>query len=115
MKLRQMLDLLAVGSDYDELSYPELIDIRNSIEAFESVALMPTTLYGNDHALQIGDRERVRVETVVYTYPRPGFAAISATQYPLAYGSNQNRFFICHFTTPVEFLLSLGCPCPHRR
>ena len=109
-----MQDLLAVGSDYDELSYPDLIDIRNSIEAFESVALMPTTLYCDDHALQIGDRERVRVETVVYTYPHPSFTAIAATQYPLAYRSNQNRHFICHRTTPAEFRLDFDCPCPRR-
>ncbi|MCB1022576.1 MAG: ABC transporter permease [Bryobacterales bacterium] len=57
----------AAGSDYEELAYPELLDMRENIDAFESVALIPTTLYGNDHALQIGNEDPIRVETARVT------------------------------------------------
>ncbi len=57
----------AAGSDYEELSYPELADLRDNVDAFESVALMSTTLYGYDQALQLTDTEPVRIETARVT------------------------------------------------
>jgi len=49
--------------DFIELAYPELLDLEQSVEAFESVALMPTTLYGYDRVLEVGDSDPVRIDT----------------------------------------------------
>jgi hypothetical protein len=36
-----------------ELAYPELGDLQHGVSAFESVALMPTTLYGYGKMIRI--------------------------------------------------------------
>ena len=49
--------------DFIELSYPELLDLKDGVEAFESVALMPTTLYGYDRVLEVGASDPIRIDT----------------------------------------------------
>jgi putative ABC transport system permease protein len=46
-----------------ELAYPELRDLQENIDGFQSVAVMPTTLYGYGRVLQTGDAEPVEVES----------------------------------------------------
>ncbi len=46
-----------------ELAYPELRDLQKGVPAIESVALMPTTLYGYGKVLRIGDRQPLQVES----------------------------------------------------
>lgn len=45
-----------------ELAYPELGDLQ-ALKAFESVALMPTTLYGYGRVLETGHADPVQLET----------------------------------------------------
>ena len=42
------------GKHVEELAYPELRDLQESIPDFEYVAVMPTSLYGYARVLQIG-------------------------------------------------------------
>src|SRR5580658_3799686 len=51
------------GSHVEELAYPELRDLQESILDFESVAVMPTSLYGYARVLQIGKAEPVQIES----------------------------------------------------
>jgi putative ABC transport system permease protein len=51
------------GSHVEELAYPELRDLQESIPDFESVAVMPTSLYGYARVLQIGKAEPVQIES----------------------------------------------------
>jgi putative ABC transport system permease protein len=46
-----------------ELAYPELDDLQRNVSAFESVAIMPTTLYGYGKVLQYGAKEPVQIES----------------------------------------------------
>ncbi len=46
-----------------ELAYPELGDLRQNVKAFESVAVLPTTLYGYGRVLQTGSAEPVQIES----------------------------------------------------
>lgn len=46
-----------------ELAYPELADLAENVEAFESVALMPTTAYGNCRVVQSVGLEPATVDT----------------------------------------------------
>jgi predicted permease len=51
------------GNSFLELAYPELRDLQESVPAFESVALMPTTLYGYGKVIRIGNEDPVQVES----------------------------------------------------
>ncbi len=46
-----------------ELAYPELRGLQQGVSAFESVALMPTTLYGYGKIIRIGNHEPFQVES----------------------------------------------------
>jgi putative ABC transport system permease protein len=56
------LDPLA-GKHVEELAYPELRDLQENIPDFESVAVMPTSLYGYAKVLQNGRAEPVQIES----------------------------------------------------
>jgi putative ABC transport system permease protein len=56
------VDQLA-GSHVEELAYPELRDLQESIHDFEYVAVMPTSLYGYARVLQTGKAEPVQIES----------------------------------------------------
>ena len=45
-----------------ELAYPELADLTDNIDAFESVALMPTTAYGNGRVIQAPGLDPVDID-----------------------------------------------------
>ncbi len=51
------------GPVVEELAYPELRDLQESIKEFEAVALMPTTLYGYARVLSNGEAEPVQIES----------------------------------------------------
>ncbi|HLX42778.1 MAG TPA: ADOP family duplicated permease [Bryobacteraceae bacterium] len=51
------------GTHVEELAYPELRDLQESIPDFESVAVMPTSLYGYARVLQTGTAEPVQIES----------------------------------------------------
>jgi putative ABC transport system permease protein len=51
------------GSHVEELAYPELRDLQESIRDFEYVAVMPTSLYGYARVLQTGKAEPVQIES----------------------------------------------------
>src|ERR1700733_4207237 len=51
------------GSHVEELAYPELRDLQESILEFEYVAVMPTSLYGYSRILQNGKAEPVQIES----------------------------------------------------
>jgi putative ABC transport system permease protein len=51
------------GSHVEELAYPELRDLQESIHDFEYVAVMPTSLYGYARVLQTGRAEPVQIES----------------------------------------------------
>ena len=51
------------GSHVEELAYPELRDLEDSIPDFEYVAVMPTSLYGYARVLQSGKSEPVQIES----------------------------------------------------
>jgi putative ABC transport system permease protein len=50
------------GPHVEELAYPELRDLQESIPEFEYAALMPTSLYGYGQVLQVGGAEPVQIE-----------------------------------------------------
>ncbi len=51
------------GVPFIELGYPELRDLQQNVDAFSSVAVMPTTLYGYGQTIQFGVNEPVQVES----------------------------------------------------
>ena len=51
------------GSHVEELAYPELRDLEESIPDFQYVAVMPTSLYGYARVLQTGKAEPVQIES----------------------------------------------------
>lgn len=51
------------GTHVEELAYPELRDLQESIPDFESVAVMPTSLYGYSRVLQSGKSDPVQIES----------------------------------------------------
>ncbi len=51
------------GFPFLELAYPELRDLQHGVPAFESVALMPTTLYGYGKVIRVGNHEPIQVES----------------------------------------------------
>jgi putative ABC transport system permease protein len=51
------------GAPLVELAYPELRDLEENIQAFQYVALMPTTLYGYGKVIQTGRTEPTQVES----------------------------------------------------
>ena len=51
------------GVPFVELGYPELHDLQQNVEAFASVAVMPTTLYGYGQVIQSGAKDPVQVES----------------------------------------------------
>jgi putative ABC transport system permease protein len=55
------------GVPFIELGYPELHDLQQNVDAFASVAVMPTTLYGYGQTIQFtaqaGVKEPVQVES----------------------------------------------------
>src|ERR1700733_852534 len=51
------------GVQVDELAYPELGDLKENIQDFEYVAVMPTSLYGYAKVLQRGNSEPVQIES----------------------------------------------------
>ena len=51
------------GTHVEELAYPELVDIQESIPGFEYVAATPTSLYGYARVLQTGTADPVQLET----------------------------------------------------
>lgn len=51
------------GNPFLELAYPELRDLQKGVPAFESVALMPTTLYGYGKVIRIGNQQPVQLES----------------------------------------------------
>jgi predicted permease len=53
----------AAGAPFVELAYPELRDLQENIQAFQYVAVMPTTLYGYGKVLQSGKADPVQVES----------------------------------------------------
>jgi len=48
------------GRHVEELAYPELRDVQESIPDFEYVAVIPTSLYGYSRVLQRGKAEPVQ-------------------------------------------------------
>ena len=50
------------GTHVEELAYPELADLQESIPGFEYVAVTPTSLYGYARVLQTGTAEPVQLE-----------------------------------------------------
>ena len=57
----QKADPLA-GSHVEELAYPELVDLQESIPGFEYVAVTPTSLYGYARVLETGTADPVQLE-----------------------------------------------------
>ncbi len=57
----QKADPLA-GTHVEELAYPELVDLQESIPGFEHVAVTPTSLYGYARVLETGTAEPVQLE-----------------------------------------------------
>ena len=57
----QKADPLA-GTHVEELAYPELVDLQESIQGFEYVAATPTSLYGNARVLETGTADPVQLE-----------------------------------------------------
>src|SRR5579863_1289089 len=51
------------GVPFIELGYPELRDLQENVDAFASVAVMPTTLYGYGQVIQSGTKDPVQVES----------------------------------------------------
>jgi putative ABC transport system permease protein len=51
------------GPQVGELAFPELRDLQENIAAFESVAVLPTSLYGYGRVLQTGNAEPVEIES----------------------------------------------------
>ena len=51
------------GSHVEELAYPELRDLQESISDFKYVAVMPTSLYGYARVLQTGKSDPVQIES----------------------------------------------------
>ena len=51
------------GTHVEELAYPELVDLQESIPGFEYVAVTPTSLYGYARVLQTGTADPVQLET----------------------------------------------------
>ncbi len=51
------------GAPFVELAYPELLDLQQNVRAFDSVAVMPTTLYGYGVVIQNAGRDPVQVES----------------------------------------------------
>src|SRR5271168_5162882 len=51
------------GKHVEELAYPELGDLRESIQDFEYVAVMPTSLYGYAKVLQKDQAAPVQIES----------------------------------------------------
>jgi predicted permease len=50
------------GNHVEELAYPELGDLQGAIPEFESIAVMPTSLYGYAKVLQTGSGEPMQIE-----------------------------------------------------
>ena len=63
----QKADPLA-GTHVEELAYPELIDLQESIPGFEYVAVTPVALYGNARVLQSGTTDPVQLETALVSH-----------------------------------------------
>src|ERR1035437_5821201 len=61
IQLISKVDPLA-GNHVEELAYPELGDLQGAIPEFESVAVMPTSLYGYAKVWQTGNGEPVQIE-----------------------------------------------------
>ena len=57
----QKADPLA-GAHVEELAYPELVDLQESIPGFEHVAVTPTSLYGYARVLETGTADPVQLE-----------------------------------------------------
>ena len=57
----QKADPLA-GTHVEELAYPELVDLQESIPGFEYVAATPTSLYGYARVLETGTADPVQLE-----------------------------------------------------
>ena len=57
----QKADPLA-GTHVEELAYPELVDLQESIPGFEYVAATPTSLYGYAKVLETGTADPVQLE-----------------------------------------------------
>ena len=57
----QKADPLA-GTHVEELAYPELVDLQESIPGFEYVAVTPTSLYGYARVLETGTADPVQLE-----------------------------------------------------
>jgi putative ABC transport system permease protein len=51
------------GPQVEELAYPELRDLQENIFDFESIAMMPTTLYGYGRVLERSSQEPVQIES----------------------------------------------------
>lgn len=51
------------GPQVEELAYPELRDLQENIAAFDSVAVLPTSLYGYGRVLQTAHAEPVQIES----------------------------------------------------
>ena len=51
------------GVPFIELGYPELRDLQENVDAFASVAVMPTTLYGYGQVIQSGTKDPVQIES----------------------------------------------------
>ena len=84
----QKADPLA-GAHVEELAYPELIDLQESIPGFEYVAVTPVALYGNARVLQSGTADPVQLETALVSHdffrvlgvsPRMGRHFVSADE-----------------------------------
>lgn len=63
----QKADPLA-GTHVEELAYPELVDLQESIPGFEYVAVTPVALYGNARVLQSGTTDPVQLETALVSH-----------------------------------------------
>jgi hypothetical protein len=56
------------GTHVEELAYPELRDLQESIKDFQYVALMPTSLYGYARVIQVGKAAPVQVESALVSH-----------------------------------------------
>ena len=63
----QKADPLA-GTHVEELAYPELVDLQESIPGFEYVAATPTSLYGYARVLETGTADPVQLETALVSH-----------------------------------------------
>ena len=56
------------GEHIEELAYPELVDLRETVRSLEYVAALPTSLYGYARVLQVGNARPVQLESTLVSH-----------------------------------------------